>query len=402
MHSAHHLLHLERHARHGVDDLVDPAGGRPGSAGRARCRAARQRCAPSGTSAWRRLLAGMSRPRLPNMARIRSTTSASRTRSTPITSAMRVAGDVVLGRPEPAAHDHRVGAVERDAAARRPCGRGCRRPWIWIVDCRSRPAPAARRSTTSWCRRSDRAAARSRWRRLRTHAASGHGLIGPWSVVLVAARPSTRYWTPVTTVSTTATHSSAVRTATAILGGPAATAQPTANAWTKVLYFAGLAWPASPGPGAAQWTRNTLMPDLADDDDGDRHPPERPDRPRADQPAEDEDLVGQRIEEGAGPGGALAAGDAAVEAVGRRQHEPQGERGPRRRLVGDRARRQTGDSQQAADGDDVGRRGEGRRPEGGRCRSRVIRSASIRSGPRASVTSTVCERSDRERRRAPR
>ena len=44
--------------------------------------------APTGTSAWRRLLSGIGRPRPPNIARIRSTSASSRTSSTPITSAM--------------------------------------------------------------------------------------------------------------------------------------------------------------------------------------------------------------------------------------------------------------------------------------------------------------------------
>ncbi len=44
--------------------------------------------APSGTSAWRRLLAGMSRPREPNMARILASMASSRIRATPMTSAI--------------------------------------------------------------------------------------------------------------------------------------------------------------------------------------------------------------------------------------------------------------------------------------------------------------------------
>ena len=47
------------------------------------------------------------------------------------------------------------------------------------------------------------------------------------------------------------------------------------------------------------------------------------------EPSDDEELVGERIEERAGTGGAVAAGEPAVEPIGAREHEPQGHREPR-------------------------------------------------------------------------
>ena len=64
-------------------------GRRSGRPARARCpAAARSSSRPPGTMAWRRLLAGMSRPRDPNMARMRSSISGRPASSTPMTSAM--------------------------------------------------------------------------------------------------------------------------------------------------------------------------------------------------------------------------------------------------------------------------------------------------------------------------
>ena len=84
--------------------------------------------APSGTSAWRRLFSGMRRPRASNIDRMASATSSSRTRPTPMTSAMasRVTSSWVG--PRPPQQITASARVERLAAGRRPCGRGCRRP----------------------------------------------------------------------------------------------------------------------------------------------------------------------------------------------------------------------------------------------------------------------------------
>ncbi len=69
---------------------------------------------PSGTSAWRRLLSGMSpRPKPANRSRSRSSISGCRTIGDAQHLGDRVARDVVLGRAEPARHQHDVGPVER-------------------------------------------------------------------------------------------------------------------------------------------------------------------------------------------------------------------------------------------------------------------------------------------------
>ena len=124
-----HLLHLVRHAGHGVDDLVDarPYGQiSPGAVPRV----CGMTVAPTGTSAWRRLFAGHRAGRASaNMLAdhvgdgvVRAPARHAHHRGD------RLAGEVVVGRPEPTAHDHRVGVLEQRGAARPRCGRGCRRP----------------------------------------------------------------------------------------------------------------------------------------------------------------------------------------------------------------------------------------------------------------------------------
>ena len=89
---------------------------------------------PRGRRPARRLLAGMSpAARRRTWPGCSSTRSGSRTSSTPMTSAMRLAGDVVLGRAEAAAHDHRV-AAGQGAGAARPTMRSRLSPtfvWKW-------------------------------------------------------------------------------------------------------------------------------------------------------------------------------------------------------------------------------------------------------------------------------
>ena len=75
----------------------------------------------------------------------------------------RLARHVVLRRAEPAAHDDRVRLLEHLARSPRSCAAGCRRP-CGAPSCRCRPWRAARRSSSSSCRRSGRAAARCRSR----------------------------------------------------------------------------------------------------------------------------------------------------------------------------------------------------------------------------------------------
>ena len=153
----HDLLHLVRHARHGVDRPCRPPG-RSGPGAVPGCGSA-MAVAPSGTSAWRRLLAGMRRPRAANRSRMRSAASSSVTRRDAHDRGDGVAGDVVLRRPQAAAHDHGVGPAERQLERGRRSGRGCRPPPARGCG-RCRRAPAARPARPSWCRRSGRAAAR--------------------------------------------------------------------------------------------------------------------------------------------------------------------------------------------------------------------------------------------------
>ena len=99
----------------------------------------------------------------------------------------RVARQVVLGRAEPAADEHRVAARRAGRAARRRCASGCRRsPGARRSRC---PTPrAARRSRRCWCRRSGRAAARYRSRGLRIACSCSSALGG------VAAGPAQVSW----------------------------------------------------------------------------------------------------------------------------------------------------------------------------------------------------------------
>ena len=71
--------------------------------------------APTGTSAWRRLLSGIRRPRLANSSRITSATASSGSRVVAHDGGDRLAGEVVVGGAEAAAHDDRVGLVEESA-----------------------------------------------------------------------------------------------------------------------------------------------------------------------------------------------------------------------------------------------------------------------------------------------
>ena len=140
--------------------------GRRDRSGRARCPSSgRSPWRPSGTSAWRKLFAAISRPRARNISSMRAAIASSRTSGDGHHFGDGFAGDVVLRRTEPAAHDHRVGARQRGSAARARCARGCRRP----PSRNGGPCPpprAFRRATPSSCRRSGRAATRCRPRLL--------------------------------------------------------------------------------------------------------------------------------------------------------------------------------------------------------------------------------------------
>ena len=134
--SRDHQLHLVGHAGHRVDDLVADRG----ADARARCRPssgwARRR---PGCRHWRRLLAGMSRPRPPNSARDPLDELLAPLELDAHDLGDRLAGDVVGGRPEPAAHDDRVGCVEQLAQRLDHAGEVVADLAV-LVACRCRPA----------------------------------------------------------------------------------------------------------------------------------------------------------------------------------------------------------------------------------------------------------------------
>ena len=84
----------------------------------------------------------------------------------------RLSGDVVVRGAQATAHDDRVGSVERLAQRGDDPGQVVAH-LLLVVARRCRPRRAARRARPSWCRRSVRAAARSRPRPPRTTASPG-------------------------------------------------------------------------------------------------------------------------------------------------------------------------------------------------------------------------------------
>ena len=133
---------------------------------------------PTGTSACRRLFAGMSRPRIPNRRAMCSMSSSRRSSATPMSSAMasRVTSSCVGPSPP---HTMSASAPRRRSRIAPTIRPGCHRP-CGARTCRSRPRRAARRSTRCWCRRSDRAAAPSRPRaRLPSSAPRSRLLLPP-------------------------------------------------------------------------------------------------------------------------------------------------------------------------------------------------------------------------------
>ena len=156
--AAQHLLHLVRHARHGVDHLGADR------ADQARCRARHLRDRPG---AFRHVR--LAQVVLGHVAAARGEQGADALGDLGVADQAhahhrgnRLARDVVLGRAQAAAQDHRVGALERQADA-------VDDPLQVVADLGlemridAGQAPAGRRSRTSSYRRSDRAAARCRW-----------------------------------------------------------------------------------------------------------------------------------------------------------------------------------------------------------------------------------------------
>ena len=151
------MPHLVGYARDGVDDLV----AHRAAAGPGRCRwgwgSPRP---PFGTSAWRRLLAGIARPRDMNISRMASARSSRRSSAVPITSAIasRVMSSWVG--PSPPQTITASASLEQRPQGLAPSGPGCRPPGRG-GSCRCRRRRAARRSRRCWCRRSGRGAAPS-------------------------------------------------------------------------------------------------------------------------------------------------------------------------------------------------------------------------------------------------
>ena len=104
------------------------------------------------------------------------------------------------------------------------------------------------------------------------------------------------------------------------------------------------------------------------------HPPDVAAGQQRDEPADGEELVGERVEERAGPGGAVAPRDPAVDAVGAREHEPERDREPGRALALDEDQRRDRE-EQPGDRDEVRRAS---RPRPARTASSARRASSRR------------------------
>ena len=231
--------------------------------------------------------------------------------------------------------------------------------WKWRVD--ARPAPAARRSTTSWCRRSGRAAARCRRPRPRSASRllrSRAGVVARLPSAHGTGRPVHERSAPTATHRTTPVTSQPGGVRRRRGGQPAA--QPTATVLHDRLDLgpeAGRHGEAPPRPVRAERRDG----DLAHGDQRHRQPPEAARRPRA-------------------PTWPRARAPCRPAGRGRRPSGwcPGGGRASRRRRRWRPARStarapattapmttisasSSGDEDQPADGDGVGRRGERRR-----------------------------------------
>ena len=159
-----HLLHLVRHARHRVDDL---AVGQLAPQTRRGADRVRDRLAALGD-------VGLAQVVLRHVAHAGAEHLRDRLRELVVAHERhahelgdRVAGQVVLGRPETAADEHRVRTRELIAQRGDDARPGCRRsPGARTNRCPTRRT--ARRSTRCSCRRSGRAATRFRSRGLHT------------------------------------------------------------------------------------------------------------------------------------------------------------------------------------------------------------------------------------------
>ena len=138
-------------------------------------------------------------------------------------------------------------------------------------------------------------------------------------------------------------------------------AKPTANCWTTVLTLARLV-AGTASPRRAQNERKAWMPSSRTAMITAGSHQNVPWATSATSAPEHEDLVGQRVEEGARAGGALPAGEEAVGPVGEAQPDPERD-GGRRGAAAAHHRQERDREDQPADGEDVGRRGQRRRAE---------------------------------------
>src|SRR5579872_2047828 len=105
--------------------------------------------------------------------------------------------------------------------------------------------------------------------------------------------------------------------------------------------------------------------ELPEGDERDRQPADLADFGERGEHAEHKDLVGERVEEGARGGGALTAGEEAVDPVAPGAHQPERGEQPGRGAGEDDERDEDGRGEQPEDREHVGRGEKGARPEGG-------------------------------------
>ena len=176
---------------------------------------------------------------------------------------------------------------------------------------------AARRSRSCWCRRSGRAAARCRWRGRHTA-----------SVPPSAPAARRRRWPLMTMSSPRRPTRSRPRTTAGCRGTSpsctwAATARRRRRGTGRTPSTCRAGAPGARSPRRAANDRYIEIADLAHGDDHHRGPREVAVDPEREEPAEHEELVGERVEERAGARGAVASREPAVEPVGGGEHEPQ-------------------------------------------------------------------------------
>ena len=292
--------------------------------------------APTGTSAWRRLFAGMRRPRAANRSRMRSAASSSVTSWTPITSAMasRVMSSWVGPRPPHTITASARASASSSAATMRSRLSPTTCPWVRSMPASASCSPSqAELVSTIWPSSSSVPTATTSQRTRPSSARRARAdLQARTPPEAVARLPSIRYCAPRAERQRHGQPQHGRRQPRLVLGHGGQQRQADGHRLDDGLDLGpvrGRHREAAPSPVRAEH-RDA---ELADGDERDRQPPEavggdqRPHRP------EHQRLVGQRVEEGARAGGAVAAGQVAVDAVGGGQHDPDRERprttGPR-------------------------------------------------------------------------